>query len=56
MPVAFFDQRRSPDDQAVIAAGEAEIIIAGFAETPHVPSGVAGHRSDVGIYSEDNVN
>jgi hypothetical protein len=42
--VAFFDQRRSPNQKAIVAAGEAEVIFAGFAETPHVPSGVAGHQ------------
>jgi hypothetical protein len=56
LSIAPFDQRRSPEEQAVVAAGEAEIVVVGFAETPHVPNRVAGHRAYVGICSLEYVN
>jgi hypothetical protein len=40
----------------IVGEGEAEIFIVGFAETPHVPKGVAGHSIAVGIHSEEIVN
>src|SRR5258708_11722319 len=36
----------------MVAAGEAEVVFGGFAETPHVPSGVAGHHLCRIIFSQ----
>jgi hypothetical protein len=49
LSVALFDQRRAADEQIVVGEGEAEIFIAGFAETSRVTHRLVDHgRSGYG--------